>query len=272
MIKLFRKIRKSLLTENKTGRYLTYAIGEIILVVIGILIALGINNWNQNQNQIRREITSLNNLVLDIEDQIDVLDTYIKVEEEFYESGIYVMENYVKNKAFIINDSLLSKLNLLAFRNSFSPINTTFEELVSTGDIGRIRNTTLKRSIMQTYSHLERAVLVTTSNNTNLVDGIFNPVLLEQTLLIFKSNFKEAHVNDNLKAFQIKQNQIFDSASLDDLYKTSEKLLITPEKALNLFNVLQLRVLISRGQAFNYGQLKEDLTDLRIKIEQELER
>ncbi|MDH3609387.1 MAG: DUF6090 family protein, partial [Gammaproteobacteria bacterium] len=47
MIKFFRTIRKDLISENKTGKYLKYAIGEIILVVIGILIALSINNWNE---------------------------------------------------------------------------------------------------------------------------------------------------------------------------------------------------------------------------------
>ncbi|WP_281541910.1 DUF6090 family protein [Maribacter aestuarii] len=49
MIKFFRKIRQNLLSEGKTGKYLKYAIGEIILVVIGILIALQINNWNEDR-------------------------------------------------------------------------------------------------------------------------------------------------------------------------------------------------------------------------------
>jgi Family of unknown function (DUF6090) len=49
MIKFFRRIRQNLLTENKFSKYLLYAIGEIILVVIGILIALSINNWNEAQ-------------------------------------------------------------------------------------------------------------------------------------------------------------------------------------------------------------------------------
>ena len=49
MIKFFRKIRQRLLTENKFSKYLLYAIGEIILVVIGILIALQINNWNEGR-------------------------------------------------------------------------------------------------------------------------------------------------------------------------------------------------------------------------------
>ena len=49
MIKFFRHIRQNLLMENKTGKYFKYAIGEIVLVVIGILIALSINNWNESR-------------------------------------------------------------------------------------------------------------------------------------------------------------------------------------------------------------------------------
>ena len=49
MIKFFRQIRQNLIMENKTSKYLKYAIGEIVLVVIGILIALQINNWNQDR-------------------------------------------------------------------------------------------------------------------------------------------------------------------------------------------------------------------------------
>src|SRR5210317_1752205 len=51
MIKFFRKIRQNLLSEGKTGKYLKYAIGEIVLVVFGILIALQINNWNELQKE-----------------------------------------------------------------------------------------------------------------------------------------------------------------------------------------------------------------------------
>jgi len=64
MIKFFRKIRQKLLTENKFSKYLIYAIGEIILVVIGILIALSINNWNENQKtetKIKNSLVELRN-------------------------------------------------------------------------------------------------------------------------------------------------------------------------------------------------------------------
>ena len=53
MIKFFRKIRQNLISEGKTVKYLKYAIGEIVLVVIGILIALAVNNWNQEKKDHR---------------------------------------------------------------------------------------------------------------------------------------------------------------------------------------------------------------------------
>ena len=63
MIKFFRKIRQKLLSENKFSKYLLYAIVEIVLVVIGILIALQINNWNAEQKMGKEEIGILNNLL-----------------------------------------------------------------------------------------------------------------------------------------------------------------------------------------------------------------
>ncbi|WP_211356669.1 DUF6090 family protein [Polaribacter glomeratus] len=72
MIKFFRRIRKTILTENlpeaqkkTTGKYFKYAIGEIVLVVIGILIALQINNWNELQKNKKQELVILTNILQD---------------------------------------------------------------------------------------------------------------------------------------------------------------------------------------------------------------
>ena len=74
MIKFFRQIRQNLLLEGKTGKYLKYAIGEIVLVVIGILIALQINNWNENRLKNKTVKTYLNSLIQDLNDEQDILD------------------------------------------------------------------------------------------------------------------------------------------------------------------------------------------------------
>ena len=84
MIKFFRHIRQPLIMKNppagragKTSKYLKYAIGEIVLVVIGILIALQINNWNENQKLKKEETKLLNALVKEVESNISLLDTII---------------------------------------------------------------------------------------------------------------------------------------------------------------------------------------------------
>ena len=66
MIKFFRKIRQNLLMENKIGKYFKYAIGEIILVVMGILIALQINNWNEDRKNNQSVKTSIKALLEDL--------------------------------------------------------------------------------------------------------------------------------------------------------------------------------------------------------------
>ncbi len=71
MLKFFRKIRQRLLSENRFSKYLLYAIGEIILVVIGILIALQINNWNENRKLDRERQNLIASLIEDFESTRD---------------------------------------------------------------------------------------------------------------------------------------------------------------------------------------------------------
>ncbi len=66
MIKFFRKIRYDLMGKNKTGKYLKYAIGEIVLVVLGILIALQINNWNNQRIENNSDYELINTLIIDL--------------------------------------------------------------------------------------------------------------------------------------------------------------------------------------------------------------
>ena len=70
MIKFFRQIRLDLIGKNKTGKYLKYAIGEIVLVVVGILIALSINNWNIRNKEEQKELVYIKSMIEDIESDI----------------------------------------------------------------------------------------------------------------------------------------------------------------------------------------------------------
>ena len=77
MIKFFRKIRQNLLSEGKTGKYFKYAIGEILLVVIGILIALQLNNWNDNNNKTKLGYQYLTEMKSELQDDVFKLDNFI---------------------------------------------------------------------------------------------------------------------------------------------------------------------------------------------------
>ena len=78
MIKFFRHIRKSLLMKNKTSQYFKYAIGEIVLVVIGILIALQINNWNENRKAVENERILLQKLKEENSLNLNSLSEYVE--------------------------------------------------------------------------------------------------------------------------------------------------------------------------------------------------
>jgi len=153
MIKFFRKIRFDLMEKNKTGKYLKYAIGEIILVVIGILIALQINNWN-NQNLLHKK--ELNYLV---EISINLNEDLKKIEE--------VLE-FNDEKAGVINEALalmgtpmdeIVRINnfvqfmpTLTSYESFNPIKTSFDNMISSQSIDLISNNKLKKLLSEYYS------------------------------------------------------------------------------------------------------------------------
>ncbi|REG87831.1 DUF6090 family protein [Winogradskyella sediminis] len=113
MIKFFRKIRRNLLSEGKTRKYFKYAIGEIVLVVIGILIALQINNWNENRksdnilknyyNQILKDLAKDYNL---INEDSYVFQSNIALHKEFVEN----LPSFESPEAIIINSFKLNTL------------------------------------------------------------------------------------------------------------------------------------------------------------------
>jgi hypothetical protein len=99
MIKFFRKIRQNLLMENKTSKYFKYAFGEILLVVIGILIALSINNWNENRLKQEQLMSVYERTLTDIENDIQELSTNL----DYYNSIEYILKK-------VINDSITPDL------------------------------------------------------------------------------------------------------------------------------------------------------------------
>ena len=106
MIKFFRKIRQNLLMENKTSKYFKYAIGEIVLVVIGILIALQINNWNEHQKAIKKEQEIIISLKQEITQNITKLKKTLQLNERFLKQA----DSLISFLANDFNDLQISKI------------------------------------------------------------------------------------------------------------------------------------------------------------------
>ncbi|MFK7812792.1 MAG: DUF6090 family protein [Maribacter sp.] len=158
MIKFFRKIRQKLLTENKFSKYLIYAIGEIVLVVIGILIALSINNWNQARIDKKSESKYLTDIKKEIQNNNSVLDFYIENRLPYKIEGLLSAKKYSEENieikdtiAFLNNVSkggmITNGLRILS-RN-------TYNELLSTGNFQLISKDSIKIKVKKYYWGLD---------------------------------------------------------------------------------------------------------------------
>ena len=125
MIKFFRKIRQNLLMGNKTGkpafaagRYLKYAIGEVILVVIGILIALQINNWNEERKNILIETQLVKNIIKDL--RLD--STHINQSLNELTSQLYITDHLIAKVLSSENVLNFDSTELIRYSSDFRPL------------------------------------------------------------------------------------------------------------------------------------------------------
>ncbi len=144
MIKIFRNIRKSLLMEGKTTRYLKYAIGEIVLVVIGILIALQINNWNEERKVTLQEKQLLTNLNGEFMDNLKDLDSITIKVDGVIGSLEKVFDMFSTSQINQPNDSLNIWLSNALESPNWKPSEYLLNGLNNSGRIAELKNERLK--------------------------------------------------------------------------------------------------------------------------------
>ena len=157
MIKFFRKIRQRLLSDNKFSKYLLYAIGEIILVVIGILIALQINNWNENQKQLKLEKEVLAEVKIGLESDYEIVNGVIDDHLNWINSQDLIVDWIESNKKY--NDSLIPHFKHTTWIKWFLPKDAQFESLKQFG-IRNISNKELSDQITKLYDVIYEEVLL----------------------------------------------------------------------------------------------------------------
>lgn len=156
MIKFFRILRQKLLSESKFGRYMLYALGEIILVVIGILIALEINNANDLRKNKAQEQQLLVSLLEECEANLDLLENTILRNDSIYNRAINIGAFTGPNLPEI-SEKELSQLMVGAFKyeSRYVPNLGTMNEINNSGKLSLITDPELRKAISEWQSQLE---------------------------------------------------------------------------------------------------------------------
>ncbi len=172
MIKFFRKIRQNLLVENKTRKYFKYAIGEIVLVVIGILIALSINNWNENRKvdgEILKSLIEIRNNL--ISDSLNIRQTSIKKSQDIdiQATVIQALEN--RNIPY---DSLEYHLGRVMLHRRIVLVDNGYQFMKKFG-FERLKNQELRNKLINYYTDTVKFINIDIADDEQEFFTVFLP-------------------------------------------------------------------------------------------------
>lgn len=156
MIKFFRRIRYDLMEKNKTGKYLKYAIGEIVLVMIGILLALQINNWNENRINNIEEKTILKALLTEISENQLILAKELKRHATLLRL-VKELSDYISPEPEKIENKRLDSLMFsLGWLPTYIPQEGVINSILASGKISLIKNNELNSKLASWSSLLDQ--------------------------------------------------------------------------------------------------------------------
>ena len=207
MIKFFRKIRQDLLMENKSGKYFKYAIGEIVLVVIGILIALQINNWNENRKAKVKERVLYSRMIMDLKTDENRINTHI----DYYSKDLeFLNKVYLNTQGLSIEDSIMDFSSLRASRVFNLVIRANYSN-----NIKEISREKISQSFNQ-YFVLEHHVHNAFEIIWDFKEDHFKPYLAENGM----NDTKELFNNRHLSYFELREKNVFSHSKLKEQYGT----------------------------------------------------
>lgn len=180
MSKIFRKTRQDILSKGKTKTYLKYAIGEIALVVIGILIALQINNWNTRDKQSHTELKILEAMKENLNSDVIDMEENIKIYSRTRKSTGEILQ--VLNFPGYETDSLNLYLGRLGDYATFIETTSAYENLKTIG-FEIIKSDSLKKNIMQIYGKQYQLIYNQETVHANYVNLHLNSVIFDNLIM-----------------------------------------------------------------------------------------
>jgi hypothetical protein len=257
MIRFFRIIRKRLLEDGKFRKYFVYAVGEIFLVVIGILIAVGLGEWRteiKKEQELQGYYQGIKNDIKQDKIRILTFDSLYRNAERGIVGEIDKMQLESYNQ-----DSLYNNVaSWMVYVVSFTPSNSTFTEIVSSGKLQLFKNKEIKSQMLNLYNNLYPEFLIRQANNNEFLRTLRTIELMEtyrwMSILDNDDKIKTNLVLKNPKV-EIKHDWVTD--------KQSDKYLKF-ENYMNLIRAAYLNM-ISRFETIN-----TQLDELESIIDKEL--
>lgn len=250
MIHFFKRLRHRLLSEEKTGlqtgKYLKYAIGEIILVVIGILIALSINNWNESRKDKILEMKILNEIHMNLKSTISSLNRTIDSEEAYLKYNMSILDYIEGQKPY--SETLDEAFGMYFWTVTSHPVSAGYDYLKTRG-LELLTNDSLRIEISLIF---ENELPIIRSENekwaNNLQQNVSYPYHIE--------HFVKYYDNPKIDGIEYAKPNNYDLLIKDPVFKSINTEIISNRK----WNISTLKKLI------------EKINNVILKIEEEVEK
>lgn len=201
MIQILRHVKQKLIAEGKFRKYLAYAIGEILLVMIGILLALAINNWNEKRKLYEAETQYYINLKRQLEEDKKFIESNIAFNDRYRQQYLYALRLLQSNDRSNLDTLGKIAVNLLEY-SDFHQQRNIYESLVSSGEINLLHNKAIVEGLQRLdesfvyINKLEEAhfdvIKAIYSDLTKIVR--FQPLVVERPDALFDFDFQNHFV------------------------------------------------------------------------------
>jgi len=262
MIKLFRKVRQKMLIENKFSKYLLYATGEIVLVVIGILIALSINNWNEAGKERRKEINYLNNLKIDLGNELVNNENFRSIRYEKARTCSFLLNTKLPKTIENVKE-YTNKYEQVFYMHLFVPNNNTFKELLSSGNLSLIKNDSIKNALLNLDKQYAEFYNAEHHIRREFEEYLYNIAIKGTSVLNFLDH------NKSLGGFPI-QLKIEDIPESNYAKLIEEAQWLYNNKTFN--NGLRLARMTNDGLAYAHKNTQQDIKKMIKLINSEIEK
>jgi len=239
--------------DNKPMKYARYAIGEILLVVIGILIALQINNWNENLKTRNKELTYLENIKTDLLLNVEELQEFLKARDSCIVSCNRVIDYYEGDLELDLVDFNFHSLNLMIWY----PLNqhdNTYKELLNSGNLAILSDKKIKNDLQDMQVDFK---------NIAFIEGEMQQ---DYESYLYDIYFSTVDLNTNLKQFEAK----IDPNRISDASKLSEQEILNLLKNIKFKNGVTLSKYNSSILIAEYKKMIKNTQHIIKRIDNEL--